>query len=342
MWTKRECSPDQTKEIIRLEPIAEPMVRKFWETTIKKTSLSHQRLNSKFIRELGTTILPVAKLTDDDEVLSVLCNMVISNAEPDYGYFALLCARWAQHGFITLQLTGQQFSAFAFSNISADQLEQWHSPWPIFRIPVPENLMDSDKYAVNGITFGKLNICLEQNSGFLIIRVDAHDKQSGMSVHIWRTAPDPYKMYELSTERLLSDEMDSLGEGWGEEDERILSVTKSVVLNACIAATDRSALEYTPPKKRKSEKSIPHSKVYKLNTVITVDARRHVRNLICGTSDRQYTARWLVSGHWRNQPFGLNRSKIKRKFIEPYWKGPEKGTVVEHTYKIEKHSEEQP
>jgi hypothetical protein len=33
--------------------------------------------------------------------------------------------------------------------------------------------------------------------------------------------------------------------------------------------------------------------------------------------------RYVVRGHWKNQPFGKGRSQRKRLWIQPYWKGPE-------------------
>ncbi|GAA1008499.1 hypothetical protein ACFQWA_11840 [Streptomyces thermogriseus] len=42
-----------------------------------------------------------------------------------------------------------------------------------------------------------------------------------------------------------------------------------------------------------------------------------------GTDGRRYRHRWVVSGHWRNQPYGPGRSKRRQTWIPSYVKGPE-------------------
>ncbi|NUT99185.1 MAG: hypothetical protein HOY78_44990 [Saccharothrix sp.] len=39
--------------------------------------------------------------------------------------------------------------------------------------------------------------------------------------------------------------------------------------------------------------------------------------------ERKYTARWLVRGHWRNQPYGPNRSMRRLVWINPQIRGPQ-------------------
>ena len=41
-----------------------------------------------------------------------------------------------------------------------------------------------------------------------------------------------------------------------------------------------------------------------------------------GESEREYQHRWLVSGHWRSQPYGPGRTKRRLQLIAPYVKGP--------------------
>jgi hypothetical protein len=42
-----------------------------------------------------------------------------------------------------------------------------------------------------------------------------------------------------------------------------------------------------------------------------------------GESEREHQHRWLVSGHWRSQPYGPGRTKRRLQLIAPYIKGPE-------------------
>jgi len=43
--------------------------------------------------------------------------------------------------------------------------------------------------------------------------------------------------------------------------------------------------------------------------------------------------RHIVRGHYRNQPYGHGRQERKRIWIAPFWKGPEDGAAIVHTYK---------
>lgn len=45
--------------------------------------------------------------------------------------------------------------------------------------------------------------------------------------------------------------------------------------------------------------------------------------------------RFLVRGHWKNQPHGPQRSLRKRLWLEPYWKGPETVEAMERLFKLD-------
>jgi hypothetical protein len=46
-------------------------------------------------------------------------------------------------------------------------------------------------------------------------------------------------------------------------------------------------------------------------------------------------SRFVVRGHWRNQPHGPENRERYLKWIAPYWKGPQDGEVMERTYNID-------
>ena len=60
---------------------------------------------------------------------------------------------------------------------------------------------------------------------------------------------------------------------------------------------------------------------------------RQRRCIVGDNSPRQsweLSIRTLVSGHWRNQPYGPERSLRRLQWIEPFWRGPE-GNVEKPT-----------
>jgi hypothetical protein len=47
------------------------------------------------------------------------------------------------------------------------------------------------------------------------------------------------------------------------------------------------------------------------------------------TTKKHYTHRWVVSGHWRQQPYGPGHMSRRLKYIHPYMKGPEDGDLLD-------------
>lgn len=57
-------------------------------------------------------------------------------------------------------------------------------------------------------------------------------------------------------------------------------------------------------------------------TVIDLHAPKHVPTGDIDETGRVYTHRWVVRGHWRNQPHGPSRSQRSVRWIPSYIKGP--------------------
>lgn len=49
-------------------------------------------------------------------------------------------------------------------------------------------------------------------------------------------------------------------------------------------------------------------------------------------SFKEYAARFIVRGHWHNQPYGHNMTEKKLIWIKPYFKGPEMADLVNRPY----------
>jgi hypothetical protein len=57
---------------------------------------------------------------------------------------------------------------------------------------------------------------------------------------------------------------------------------------------------------------------------------------VTATSDeaRKILKRFRVRGHFRNQPYGPERSLVKRRWIKPYWKGPDLAELINSGYVV--------
>lgn len=63
--------------------------------------------------------------------------------------------------------------------------------------------------------------------------------------------------------------------------------------------------------------------------------RDAIREGLRGGASWKLTSKFVVRGHWRNQAYGPQHSLRMRKWIEPYWKGPENiGEALERRFEV--------
>ena len=53
-----------------------------------------------------------------------------------------------------------------------------------------------------------------------------------------------------------------------------------------------------------------------------------------GTHDVEWQSRWIVRGHWRKQPWGPERSRIRPVWIAPYIKGPDDAPLKDSAHRL--------
>jgi hypothetical protein len=92
----------------------------------------------------------------------------------------------------------------------------------------------------------------------------------------------------------------------------------AALLMASPGVADRKTIAPTTKAARKDAKKGRSANV----TVIDLHAPKAVSTGDADESGRVYTHRWLVRGHWRNQPHGPNRSRRSVRWIPSYIKGP--------------------
>lgn len=85
-------------------------------------------------------------------------------------------------------------------------------------------------------------------------------------------------------------------------------------------------------KKKKARKKL--SKISRLNFI---DVGRDVEAVISKSTGQSFSninKRFIVRGHWRNQPFGPGLSERKLIFVQPYYKGPELAELINKPYRL--------
>lgn len=75
-----------------------------------------------------------------------------------------------------------------------------------------------------------------------------------------------------------------------------------------------------------------------VNTVRVIRLRRSEHKPTNGESEVEWSHRWLVNGHWRNQPYGPGKMERKLIWISPYVKGPDDKPFVPKTdiYRVDR------
>ena len=88
------------------------------------------------------------------------------------------------------------------------------------------------------------------------------------------------------------------------------------------------------PKKKKKDRTPDEHFIIGGNIVIdkTIPKIAYLGESLSEEQVRR-THSWFVRGHWRNQPYGPNRSQYKKIWIEPYIKG--EGELRNKVYRIE-------
>jgi len=117
-------------------------------------------------------------------------------------------------------------------------------------------------------------------------------------------------------------------------DKEARTTIQRVVFGALAYATavDRAITERFPaPKKKREQPSIAH---WTIGRTIQIDPEL-VRIARSGAREIAFRikSRFIVRGHYRNQAHGPSRSLRTSKWISPFWKGPEEGARLVHTYK---------
>ncbi len=86
------------------------------------------------------------------------------------------------------------------------------------------------------------------------------------------------------------------------------------------------------PSAAASEEGYSSDEVWFLPGVIKISQLRQLQELERVPSGRKLLHRHMVRGHWRRPPKSWKDQRLR--WIEPYWKGPDLGAVIERAYEL--------
>lgn len=104
------------------------------------------------------------------------------------------------------------------------------------------------------------------------------------------------------------------------EDRRFIAAFWTLLQQNAIAQT-RIVSAARAVARRSQRAGIDTSKNVKIVTLRRLERSEHEKTVL--SQKREHDHRWLVSGHWRHQPFGPGRKQRRLQYISPHIKGPD-------------------
>lgn len=123
-----------------------------------------------------------------------------------------------------------------------------------------------------------------------------------------------------------------------DDDRQACHTLRQIVFQtlAYIGAIQSAMVRVQGPVKRRTPKRDAELTTYDVGRSIKIEPTL-VRAVRAGTREIAFRLkhRHIVRGHYRNQPVGEGRQERKRIWITPFWRGPEEGAALVHTYRID-------
>lgn len=251
-----------------------------------------------------------------------------------------LIARWAWFGFNEISLS-RDLSVGLVLTEAPEDLEVLRLPFPAFVISVPEGVVpffvpDGDTSRQQWADTIWVHE-LETEPGAVVLEISVCWRGLAVMRHL------PREIAGLDPEEVTPPEERS----FLPEDEHILDVAWRYLRNFLLWLEAMGGMrshrpEVVPPKlaekRQRRGEAWPKSWVMGREVVLGSELRRAAAEFVLGRSQRHAVPGWhlrhrfVVRGHWRNQACGFQRTLRRRRWIQPFWKGPQGTEAWSHIY----------
>lgn len=284
------------------------------------------------------------------------CSLMWDLGSPDPRHHELATGgwlvRWARDGFNVFDLSADFVAAMLLTDPSALDLSDLRLPFRGLLIMIP------DRFATghDGKHFTKVHVAevpqvaTADQDGEPVLTKEV----LGRLIDI--KATDGHR-WAITTVR--SDELTALGIGAIDDlpklvdpastagrltdagtgaaaDDQVLTTVQRVVLGtlAYLANTERSMERREAPRRGRQRDTEARPVFWDVARTVRIDPRL-VQAARAGSREvaLRIKHRHIVRGHYRNQPHGEGRRERKHIWICPFWRGPEDGAQIVHTYK---------
>jgi hypothetical protein len=251
---------------------------------------------------------------------------------PEIQRHIVFAARWAKYAFPVVQLQGHRYAAALMS--TQPSAEEPTPPWPTFLLEVPIGLVS---------TIGRDNI----EQPIEVLFVSRYEMPDGLlRWDITAAATDGTSLQRTGDFGVLFVPGDKLSVidtnpafqvEYDHRDDRVWWLLGRLLANTCIAMSDPNEVR-TVGRNKSALETVPGdpdtSKIYRVGHAVEVDCRQAVHEFLVGMRRTGPTVRFVVRGHWRDQACGPRLGERRKKWIEPYWKGPEAGAINVRPYVV--------
>ena len=230
---------------------------------------------------------------------------------------------WAHAGYNVFELSNDFVAAMLLTDPRAIDFDALRPPFAGILITIPAGFATG----IEGLPYTKIHLSFVDESWGLF----AFDGNHVLDMHV---AEGQHMCWDLF-DHLNPADAECKIEG---ADAAAMRTIRQIVFGmlAYVTSVDR-AIELRPEpskKKRGKDDCRVRPRVHdvgrnvKIDPVLVKYAREGAREVAFRLKHRH-----IVRGHYRNQAHGPGMRDRKNIWIEPYWKGPEDGAVLQHTYK---------
>lgn len=250
---------------------------------------------------------------------------------------------WMESNFAKVHIGGRLAAALASTDVPNDM--EVRSPWPAWVLSV-DNLFEYRGRPLKHIWVTEKQLTDRPHPAVALMV--GEPAEPGGTVMSYSFSPNGTIGVWTSDESKAETEPEAL-----DELNRLLLVATDLVASVCLSFENTKAKhtvwrssERQRGGKKRNERSRAIGDLFQIGSPVSVDLRDDVRGFIKdGKAKRKRkahgkggkpTVQFLVRGHWRNQAWGPGRMLRKRKWIEPFWKGPEDTRVLVRGYEVKK------
>jgi len=243
---------------------------------------------------------------------------------------------WAYSSYSVFELSNDFVAAMLLTDPRDIRFDELRAPFQGILITLPQGFI----VGAEGLSYTKIHLYYVDDGWGLYASDGVHvlDTRIGDGQALsWDLMQDIESVANKATSKQVAHEYKVTTEADGLAIRTIRQLTFGML--AYVTAVERAVEERlvdAPKKKRADDTDRVRQRVYDVGRTIKIDPAL-VRLARSGSREIafQIKHRFMVTGHYRNQPHGPGRQERKRIWIMPFMKGPEDGAKIVHTYKPE-------